>query len=295
VAIQKETWGAPFTEIVPASMLMICQKVGGIVAGAFGPDGRMQGFVFGLTGIRDRTPAHWSHMLAVRDQTRGSGLGQQLKWFQRALLLKRGVHTMYWTFDPLVSRNAHLNLNRLGVEIEAYVPDYYGADTDSELHSGLGTDRFIVRWDLRGQRTRRAQGGKPVARYSEFTDAPVVDSITVGGIGSIPEEQALRDVPRVRIEVPLDIQAVKRNDPGIAWQWRMVTRRAFLHYLSQGYRVQGIYRDADGRSYYVLTGPTRPGGHEPPARGSRAHRGNSVRSARRPQRKSRRSAGGRRA
>lgn len=253
VEIQKETWGAPFTEIVPASMLMISQKVGGITAGAFGPDGRMQGLVYGLTGIRDGRVVHWSHMLAVRDQTRGSGLGQQLKWFQRSLLLKQGVEVMYWTFDPLVSRNAHLNLNRLGAEIHAYIPDYYGADTDSELHSGLGTDRFIVVWNLKGPRTRRALAGKSTADYGRFTDAPVVDSITVPNIGPIPEKHDLPAHGAVRIEVPSDIQAVKRADPGIAWQWRSVTRHAFLHYLGNGYEVAGLYRDADGRSFYVLT------------------------------------------
>ena len=253
VEIQKETWGTPFTEIVPASMLMISQKVGGITAGAFSADGRMQGFVYGLTGIRDRQVAHWSHMLAVRDSTRGSGLGQELKWYQRGLLLKRGVETMYWTFDPLVSRNAHLNLNRLGASIHAYVPDYYGADTDSELHSGLGTDRFIVIWHLRGPRTRRALAGRPTADYGKFTTAPVVGSIVVPNIGPIPEERPLPREKAVRIEVPSDIQAVKKSDPGIAWQWRAVTRRAFLHYLGEGYEVAGFYRDADGRSFYVVS------------------------------------------
>jgi predicted GNAT superfamily acetyltransferase len=252
VAIQKETWGAPFTEIVPSSILMISQKVGGVVAAAFAPDGRMEGFVFGLTGIKEGKPAHWSHMLAVRNDARGSGLGQDLKWYQRGLLLKRRVDVMYWTFDPLVSRNAHLNLNRLGAEIHAYVPDYYGADTDSELHSGLGTDRFIVVWHLKGPRTSRAKAGRPVTDYGSYSDAPVVDTITVGDIGSIPEEHELPNEPVVRIEVPADIQVVKKTDPGIAWQWRAVTRRAFIHYLGKGYTVEGIFRDGDGRSFYVM-------------------------------------------
>src|ERR1041384_5367138 len=123
VKIQKEPWGQGFTEAVPARFLMICQKVGGIVAGAFDGQGRIVGFVFGLIGIKDRKLMHWSDMLAVRDEMRGSGLGQDLKWYQRTLLLKRGVDVMYWTFDPLVSRNAHLNLNRLGARIDSYVPD----------------------------------------------------------------------------------------------------------------------------------------------------------------------------
>jgi predicted GNAT superfamily acetyltransferase len=251
VAIQKETWGAPFTEIVAASVLMISQKVGGIVAGAFEGD-RMIGFVFGLTGIMHRKPVHWSHMLAVRDATRGSGLGQQLKWYQRELLLKMGVEVVYWTFDPLVSRNAHLNLNRLGARISAYVPDHYGADTDSELHSGLGTDRFIALWRLRDQRVKRAKEGKTPVDYARYANAPVVDAVPGAHGESIPEHLELIGAPAVRIEVPPDIQALKKRDSETAWKWRLVTRRAFQHYLSLGYAVEGIYRDGN-HSFYVMT------------------------------------------
>src|SRR5437879_991859 len=220
VQIQKETWGAPFTEVVCSSILMISQKVGGIVAGAFDADDRMLGFVYGLTGIKDRMPVHWSHMLAVRTEIRGSRLGQQLKWYQRELLLKMKVDLVYWTFDPLVSRNAHLNLNRLGARIHAYVPDYYGADTDSELHSGLGTDRFIAVWHLKEERVKRALAGKPVSDYQKFAAAPVVDSLPGPDGRSIPEELTLPSAPAVRVEIPTDIQAVKRAAPETAWQWR---------------------------------------------------------------------------
>ena len=251
VEIQKETWGAPFTEIVPASVLMISQKVGGIVAGAFEGE-RMVGFVFGLTGLMHRKPVHWSHMLAVRSGIRGGGLGQQLKWFQRDLLLRMGVETVYWTFDPLVSRNAHLNLNRLGARIYAYVPDYYGADTDSELHSGLGTDRFIAVWRLKGERVKRAKEGQPVANYGEYAEAPIVNSV-IGTTGDpVPKAGEFIGPPAIRIEIPPDIQVAKKANPERAWQWRLVTRKAFLHYLTTGYAVEGIYRETDGRSFYVM-------------------------------------------
>ncbi|MBI4421360.1 MAG: GNAT family N-acetyltransferase [Gemmatimonadetes bacterium] len=276
VEIQKETWGAGFTEVVPASVLMICQKVGGIVAGAFGPDDRLLGFVFGLSGFKDGRPAHWSHMLAVRTDLRGGGLGQQLKRYQRTLLLKLGVDLVYWTFDPLVARNAHLNLNRLGARVDAYVPDYYGADTDSELHSGLGTDRFIAVWRLRDARVRKALAGRPVVAYEPFANAPVVDSVGGADGGPVPEELALPSAPAVRIEVPPDIQAVKQAAPETAWQWRAVTRRAFLHYLGKGYEVEGIYRDA-GRSFYVLTKGGKP---RRQVAGGRRHRGRQAMGAR---------------
>ncbi len=252
VAIQKETWGAAFSDVVPPSILKVSQEVGGITAGAFAPDGRMLGFIYGMTGFRDGKRAHWSDMLAVRSDLRGGGLGQKLKWYQRGLLLKRGVDTMFWTYDPLVARNAHLNLNRLGAEIHEYVPDYYGPETDSELHRGLGTDRFVVVWRLQSARTRKARAGRAVTDYRRAAAAPVVNTFEVGDVGVIPEERELPDAPLIRVEVPNDIQDVKRDDTGIAWQWRTVTRRAFLHYLGKRYRVDGLYRDADGRAFYVL-------------------------------------------
>jgi predicted GNAT superfamily acetyltransferase len=194
-------------------------------------------------------------MLAVTGEERGAGLGQRLKRFQRDLLIRRGVDVMYWTFDPLVARNAHLNLNRLGARIEAYAPDYYGADTDSELHSGLGTDRFIVEWRLREARTRRALAGSPpVADYARFDATPIVDSAMRADGSPDPCDQPLPPARDVRVEVPVDVQAVKRADPATAWRWREVTRRAFLHYLGAGYAVRGIYRSPDGlRAFYLLS------------------------------------------
>src|SRR5262245_51819831 len=99
VELQRETWGQDWTDVIPPSMLKVSQKVGGILAGAFDDkSGQLQGFVFGLTGLIDRKPAHWSHQLAVNPEQRNTGLGRRLKLYQRELLLKMGVQTMYWTF-----------------------------------------------------------------------------------------------------------------------------------------------------------------------------------------------------
>lgn len=250
VDLQRATWGADFTECVPAAILMVGQKIGGITAGAFGPDGRLLGFVFGLTGILDGRPVHWSDMLAVRDEARGWGLGRRLKVYQRELLLERGVDVAYWTYDPLVARNAHLNLNRLGAEVLEYVQDMYGADTASELHSGLGTDRFVVLWRLRSRRVEQALAGHP-PDFTPFRDAPVVNAEPEAG--GPPVEKALPDAPAVRVEVPADIQAVKAASRETPARWRTTTRRAFLHYLSRGYRVAGFHHDAArGRAFYGL-------------------------------------------
>ncbi|MFW5951578.1 MAG: GNAT family N-acetyltransferase, partial [Gemmatimonadota bacterium] len=122
VRLQETTWGPGFAERVPTSILKINQRVGGITVGAF--DGReLVGFVFGLTGIENGQPVHWSDMLAVRADARGRGLGLRLKEWQRERCLELGVRRMYWSYEPLEARNAWINLARLGAVVREYVPD----------------------------------------------------------------------------------------------------------------------------------------------------------------------------
>jgi len=91
VDLQQEIWGDAFTDIVPLSILKVSQRVGGIAAGAFAPDGTLLGFVFGLTGVERGRIVHWSDMLAVRVEARGHHLGDRLKHFQRELVRALGV------------------------------------------------------------------------------------------------------------------------------------------------------------------------------------------------------------
>lgn len=230
VAIERETWGSQFTESVPATILRISQEVGGVTAAAFSKDGNMLGFVFGITGVREGKLAHWSDLLAVRVGARDMGLGKRLKAYQRELLLQIGVEIMYWTYDPLVARNAYLNLERLGARVSEYRPNFYGDDTGSVIHAALGTDRFIVAWRLDAPLHSR-----PVA--CEWSDTPLVDEKSRG---------ILPDGSRVRIAIPDDIFAVLESDPSVAAQWRAVTRRAFMTYLDRGYSVAGFARGSDG-------------------------------------------------
>src|SRR5437588_394451 len=104
VALQEDTWGAAFSERVPAAILKVSQRLGGITAGAFDAQDRLLGFVFGMTGVENGRLVHWSDMLAVRPELRDHGIGRRLKEFQRDTLLERGVGLVYWTFDPLAGR-----------------------------------------------------------------------------------------------------------------------------------------------------------------------------------------------
>lgn len=226
VLIQRETWGAQFTESVPATILRIAQEVGGVTAAAFDADGAMLGFVFGITGVRDGQLSHWSDLLAIRMGARDMGLGKRLKAYQRELLVPIGVRTMYWTFDPLVARNAYLNLAQLGARVVEYRVNFYGDDTGSVIHAALGTDRFIVAWQLDPVVT-------PNLPDALWANAPIVNTNM---------SVARTDVPRVRIAIPDDIFVALDADPALAIHWREHTREAFTTYLAHGYSIVGFLR-----------------------------------------------------
>jgi predicted GNAT superfamily acetyltransferase len=243
--LQEQTWGASFDDVVSAALMRACQKIGGVAAGAFDAAGRLVGTVFGITGVHGGKPVHWSHLLAVASGWQDRGLGRRLKFYQRERVLDLGATLMHWTYDPLEARNAHLNLNRLGAYVDAYEHDLYGSGEASLLHRGLGTDRFVVDWHLVGARVDLAQRGRLPRLTERTTHAPVVNP---GG-----EPGPLAEAPLVRVEIPASIQAVKAASLPDAVRWRASTRRAFDHYLPQGYEVSTFYRvPSVGRCFYAL-------------------------------------------
>ena len=237
VALQELTWGADFTEKIPAAMLLVAQKTGGVCAGAFDERGRMLGFVFGVTGVQDGVLMHWSDMLAVHPDARGQHLGERLKEYQRAHCRALGVRHIYWTYDPLVARNAHLNLSRMGARVQEFVPAMYGEGTNSPLQGDMPTDRFVIAWAV-----DPTEVAAPLTTIA--ADVPLV-------VGPEADERPLVDATAVAVRVPRDISALAAQDIAAARRWRFATRRAFAHYLTAGYRVAGFLADADGGRYLL--------------------------------------------
>ncbi|CAN5630801.1 hypothetical protein BH23GEM9_BH23GEM9_05510 [soil metagenome] len=245
VAFQKGIWGEQFAEIVPAAILWVASRTGGIVAGAFDPDDTMVGFLFGLSGWVAGEPVHWSDMLAVLPAARGRSIGGQLKQYQRTILLNRGIPEVTWTFDPLESRNAYLNFAHLGVTTREYVSECYGPSS-SPLHSGLGTDRLVARWVLGSDRVRqRMDEGLRPRVSADHRAAPVIND------GLSPPRLDL-DEPVLRLRIPADIQALKLRDAVAAAVWREHTRAAFESCFARGYEaVELIREDAEFSSYLL--------------------------------------------
>ena len=178
--------------------------------------------------------------------------------------MERGVTRMFWTFDPLRARNAHLNLNKLGAVVREYRENMYG-ETDSELHRGIGTDRFVAVWRLDSDRVvDRADGHESApASVSRIPSAPGRHGSgqenvrteeekprPAAALGALPTDGDPRpgtvrlDLTdsRVGVAIPSDIGAVMSRDPSLAMEWREATRRALVHYLERGYEVRELMR-----------------------------------------------------
>lgn len=248
VALQEATWGAGFTERVPSAILQVGPKIGGITAGAFDASGRLVGFVFGLTGIRHGVLAHWSDMLAVVPELRGSGLGGRLKAWQRARCEAMGVRVIYWTWDPLVSRNSHLNLNKLGARVDEFVENMYGV-TDSTLMGALPTDRFVAAWELDHVVIARRLAARAA-------DAPLLQALPlVAGGPSVRLPATWPDTSAVRVDIPRDFPTLLGDDPAAAAAYRRHSHAAFTHYFALGYQISSFHPKPEGDGSYVLTRP----------------------------------------
>lgn len=253
IALQEETWGRGFSELVPPSLLHVGQFLGGVTAGAFSEDGTLDAFVFGLTGVRDGELVHWSTQLAVRGSIRDEGLGTRLKRYQRRVLLERGVRKMYWTLDPLQARNAHVSFSKLGIVVREYLRDMYPR-SKSPLHRGIGTDRFLALWLLDSARVEaRVERGEADPGSKAGDGVPAALEASGGGGLAEPREPRLDlDAPRVTVAIPTDISVIMDASIELAVAWRHATRAALTHYLERGYEVQEALRGEPVSRYLLV-------------------------------------------
>jgi predicted GNAT superfamily acetyltransferase len=247
VELQRHVWGWDQADVVPATLLHVVEYVGGLAAGAFDQHDTLLGFVFGISGVRDGQLAHWSHMLGVRETARNMGVGRVLKEYQRDVLAARGITRIYWSFDPLMAKNAYFNLNRLGATVVDYVPDMYGT-TDSPLHYGLATDRIVVCLETNAR--PQAPLSLPTQDHAPILTAfPRVRDVTMSTDDRTPETAL--------IEIPANVLEVMSRSRAIAHTWRLTVREHFQWALSRGYVIAGVQVSAaDGRFFYVLNRPS---------------------------------------
>jgi predicted GNAT superfamily acetyltransferase len=245
--VEKEVWGMGDDDSIPMTLAIALQAAGSIFVGAFEHD-NMIGFAFGMFGREHGQMTIHSHMLAVLEPYRQHDVGLKLKQAQRERALALGIREMTWTYDPLQSRNAHLNFAKLGVVSDTYKVNFYGPETSSVLHRN-GTDRLWVRWLLDSRRTQSRAAGKE--GRAETLDALrlLAPLVSFNGDGRPARAELAESLARQRvsIEIPGEILEVERADMGLAREWREATRWAFTEAIGAGFYVAEFCRSIRGQ------------------------------------------------
>ena len=222
LALQREIWGEADLEVEPVTMFVVAAHTGGQVLGAY--DGNhMVGYTLAVAGLRPgNVPYLHSHMTGVQAGYRDRGVGRMLKLFQRDEALNRGIRLIQWTFDPLELKNAHFNLNRLGVICREYEPNLYGLTT-SPLHRGLPTDRLLAEWQLDSARV--------VGAITNLIKTPV-------------------EAPAA-IELPAELERwQQKHSPAVA-QTQSRIREEFTKWFAKGYAAVALRTDPRNPAYLL--------------------------------------------
>jgi predicted GNAT superfamily acetyltransferase len=263
--LQRQVWKESETDIVPAHLMNSAVHNGGLVLGAYADDDLL-GFVFGFPGFYS-TPdgprlKHYSSMLGVRSEWQRQGVGFALKRAQWQMVRHQGIDRITWTYDPLLSRNAWLNITRLGAVCNTYLRDFYGEMRDS-LNQGLPSDRFDVDWWVNSHRVNRRLSRR---RRNDLTlphylagGAQMVNTTFVDERG-LPHPPVISSLPTSReqsillVEIPADFQALKAVNINLALEWRMHTRSLFESLFHAGYLVTDFVQSdtLPKHRYYVL-------------------------------------------
>src|SRR5664279_4688824 len=172
VALQQEVWGFSDAELVPLRIFSLAPKIGGQVVGAW-EGNSLVGFAMAIPGNRNGRPYLHSHMVAVKEGHRNTGLGRKIKLFQREDAIAHGYELMEWTLDPLEIKNAYFNLERLGAIARRYNVNQYGI-TNSPLQGFLPTDRLVAEWWMTSRRVEAVlvNGEHPAIDVEERIEVP---------------------------------------------------------------------------------------------------------------------------
>jgi predicted GNAT superfamily acetyltransferase len=267
--LQRLVWPGSDLDVTPAHLLLTFAHNGGLVLGAYTNE-KLVGLLFGFPGLYDvpdgPRPKHCSHQMGIHPDYRGTGIGFALKRAQWQMVRKQGLDRITWTYDPLLSMNAHLNIARLGTVCNTYLREAYGQMRDG-LNLGLPSDRFQVDWWINtirveqrlSRRPRRALGFDHYDQANTRTLYQVSPAAALDSPGLFvrpPETFTLPDEALLLAEIPSDYAALKNADFELARAWRFFIREVFESCFKAGYLVTDFIYDTSGnrpRSLYVLT------------------------------------------
>lgn len=235
------------TDPIPTHQTFTAAKNGGLILGVFLEE-ELVGFSYGFPGYVDGKVYLCSHMLGTHPNHQQKGIGKILKDHQLLYARQLGYDLITWTFDPLESRNAYLNLSKLYAICNTYLENCYGEMEDG-LNKGLPTDRFQVEWWINSERVTEQKPSKvsEYARPFKVKETEKGNPVLHYVIGEV-----VTNAEGIEVPVPENIQQIKKMEPELALDWRMKTREVFQTLFSVGYVLVNVRRTSEGIHYYQL-------------------------------------------
>lgn len=197
VQLQRDVFALPEVELSPVRHLIVTKNAGGFTLGAYDGE-RLVGFVLSVPAFMRGERAFYSHMTAVHVEYQSFGIGGSLKWAQRTRALVEGVRYLKWTFEPVKSRNAYFNLEKLGAIVSEYEVNFYGVDytTTPGQKIGLASDRLFAEWHLESEKVEALATGE---KFVETRDAAARISIMPDWFGLVMSDPAAALAEQIRI------------------------------------------------------------------------------------------------
>lgn len=227
VALQREVFALPEIEISPVRHFIVSRQAGGFTLGAFAGD-LLVGFVLSVPSFLGNERFFYSHMAAVKSEFQSYGIGAKLKWEQRKKALEKSVKFIKWTFQPVQTRNAYFNLEKLGAIVKHYEPNFYGTDYSTQIDSSkkinLDSDRLFAEWHLESEKVERLSKGETFEETGEIAK---------------------------RIELDFDWDALVKNEPPKAVAEQNRIKREFQTAFAENLVGRGFERGAE-KSAYLL-------------------------------------------
>lgn len=266
-ALQRVVWGDDPEVLVPQHMLASITRSGGLVLGAYDGAELIGGVIafLGTDSGDQRRPAManlklFSKRTAVLPAYRDQGIGYRLKMAQRMFARQLGIRLITWTFDPLLSRNAYLNLRKLGTTVTTFYENYLGTDLEGLVLAGA-SDRLLAEWWVTSRRVE--------ARINESRPPLTLDQYLSGGITVInptalndaglpmPSDEIIQPPTMMAlVEIPVDFRQIVADDAELALVWRAHSRLAIRTVLDMGFMMTDfVHAPYEGRprSFYVCS------------------------------------------
>jgi predicted GNAT superfamily acetyltransferase len=230
IELERAVWKDSDLGIMPIRLYLISKACNAPTIGAFDPDGRLVGFVHTMLALMDGRVVYHSHLAAVLEDLRHKDIGFRMKLAQRQRALEAGIPLIIWTFDPLQSRNAYLNLKKLGAIIRRYEPNYYGEGLSTVFGQGVPSDRLFAEW---------------------WISSPYVVSLLAG------KKQEMGEV-HATVVIPEDVNAIAAASVEDHLRWRLIVREELMRELSGGLIIRGIDRHPERSESVYLLGEDDP-------------------------------------